>query len=86
MRSYLSMLPLSRPGVPEALFTIEQRLPGRVKVSCHLAMTSLPNGPAPWIEVSAAGGVLIVAMLFAMWARQPPSGCARYRRRRDAWS
>jgi hypothetical protein len=40
-------------------------------------MTSLPNGPAPWIEVSAAGGVLIVAMLFAMWARQPPSGCAR---------
>ena len=40
-------------------------------------MTNLPNGPAPWIEVSAAAGVLIVVMLFAMWARQPPSGCAR---------
>ena len=40
-------------------------------------MTNLSNGPAPWIEVSAAAGVLIVGMLFAMWARQPPSGCAR---------
>ena len=41
-------------------------------------MANLSNGPAPWIEVSAAAGVLIVGMLFAMWARQPPAGCARF--------
>jgi hypothetical protein len=40
-------------------------------------MTDRSNGPAPWVEVSALGGGLIVAMLFAMWARQPPAGCAR---------
>jgi len=41
-------------------------------------MTNRLNGPAPWIEMSALGGGLIVAMLFAMWARQPPAGCARH--------
>jgi hypothetical protein len=35
------------------------------------------NSPAPWIEVSAAGGLLIVAMLLVMWAGRAPSGCAR---------
>jgi hypothetical protein len=39
-------------------------------------MTDLSKTPAPWIEGAAAGGVLVVAMLFAMWAWQP-SGCAR---------
>jgi hypothetical protein len=40
-------------------------------------MTDLSNSPAPWIEVSAGGGALIVAMLFVMWAQQPPPGCTR---------
>jgi hypothetical protein len=40
-------------------------------------MTDRSNGPAPWIEVSAAAGVLMAVMFLAMWARQPPSGCAR---------